>query len=104
MENTNLKALLNNLRHATEFLNAANADAASAFNGTGLTAIEWIQAAALELGNALIALNEAVEYLDENSLNQIAAGSKLHRLMRGAINAVADKPVELLEIVGDDHE
>lgn len=55
MENTNLKALLNNLRHATEFLNAANADAASAFNGTGLTAIEWVQTAALELGNALIA-------------------------------------------------
>lgn len=67
MENTNLKALLNNLRHATEFLNAANADAASAFNGTGLTAIEWVKTAALELGNALVAQHET-EPLDQEPI------------------------------------
>ncbi|HHM6772709.1 TPA: hypothetical protein ACWMLF_004696 [Pseudomonas aeruginosa] len=104
MKNANLKALLDNLRNATEFLNSTKEDAASDFNGTGRAALEWVQTAALELGNALIALHEAVEYLDENSLNQIAAGSKLHLLMRGALDAVAVKPAEQLETVGDDHE
>ena len=104
MKNANLKALLDNLRNATEFLNSTKEDTASDFNGTGRAALEWVQTAALELGNALIALHEAVEYLDENSLNQIAAGSKLHLLMRGALDAVAVMPAEQLETVGDDHE
>ncbi|MDN6860735.1 hypothetical protein QO207_29445 [Pseudomonas sp. CAN2814] len=104
MKNANLKALLDNLRNATEFLNSAKEDTASDFNGTGRTALEWVQSAALELGNALIALHEAVEYLDENSLNQIAAGSKLHHLMSGALDAIMAKPAEQLETVGDDHE
>ena len=73
MENTNLKALLNNLRHATEFLNAANADAASAFNGTGLTAIEWVQTAALELGNALIAQHQTEQLGQEPILVEAVA-------------------------------
>lgn len=73
MENTNLKALLDNLRNATDFLNSAKADPASDFNGVGRDAHEWMQTAALALGNALIAQHAAEQQDQEPILVEAVA-------------------------------
>lgn len=37
-------------------------------------------------------IREAIEYLDSNELNSIAAGSILHRKLRAALAGTADQP------------
>ncbi|ACA57701.1 MULTISPECIES: hypothetical protein [Pseudomonas] len=53
------RPLLDDLRHATEFFNSVDGDHASVFNGSRQIAAEWLETAALALGNALIAQHEA---------------------------------------------
>ncbi|MDY1100585.1 hypothetical protein ACP0H4_30640 [Pseudomonas aeruginosa] len=59
MTNTDLKPLFDNLRNATEFFNSVDGDLASISNGTKQIAAEWLETAALALGDALIAQHEA---------------------------------------------
>ena len=49
------RSLFDDLRHATDFLNSVKDDAVSNYDGTYRDAIDWVQRAALQLGNALIA-------------------------------------------------
>ena len=55
------QVLLDDLRNATEFFNSVDGDIASIHNGTSQIATEWLKAAALALGNALIAARSAGE-------------------------------------------
>ncbi|HHG5198584.1 hypothetical protein, partial [Pseudomonas aeruginosa] len=54
------RPLLDDLRHATEFFNSVDGDLASIFNGNRQIAAEWLETAALTLGNALIARHETI--------------------------------------------
>ncbi|HGN4387568.1 TPA: hypothetical protein ACKS54_004655 [Pseudomonas aeruginosa] len=64
MTNTDLKPLLDNLRNATEFWNlvkeASATDEGTVHNRSYRDALDWLESAALTLGDALIAQRKAV--------------------------------------------
>ncbi|WP_256855628.1 hypothetical protein, partial [Pseudomonas aeruginosa] len=64
MTNTDLKPLLDNLRNATEFWNlvkeASATDEDTVHNRSYRDALDWLESAALALGDALIAQRKAV--------------------------------------------
>ncbi|HGY2115961.1 TPA: hypothetical protein ACNVP2_006545 [Pseudomonas aeruginosa] len=63
MTNTDLKPLLDNLRNATEFWNlvkeASATDESTVHNRSYRDALDWLESAALALGDTLIAQHEA---------------------------------------------